>query len=346
MLWNSSFLFLIRQQMKYRGKPNLSLIVSWSRLIEKALKKEWVSFQLVNLIKLLSVNISLTSSVSLICLFTSLRGLVESGVSYLIYVMFILAFLVKLPMYFTHLWLPRAHVEAPVAGSIVLAGVLLKLGGYGLLRVLPICIRIVRFVSYYLVGLRLIGMVYVGVLCCRLNDLKALVAYSSVAHMSMVIRGCVIMNVWGSSGALIMMIGHGLSSSGLFCIVNIFYERISSRSFYLNRGLILIFPLFTLIMFMLIAANIAAPPTINLISEIFLMVRIIGFDVFIFVVFPLGSFLGAVFSIFMYSYTQHGRIYWVGLSFILTSFREIHCLVLHIFPVNLLVLNVCMFLSF
>jgi len=106
-----------------------------------------------------------------------------------------------------------------------------------------------------------------------------------------------------------MMIGHGLSSSGLFCIVNIFYERISSRSFYLNRGLILIFPLFTLIMFMLIAANIAAPPTINLISEIFLMIRIIGFDVFIFVVFPLGSFLGAVFSIFMYSYTQHGRIY-------------------------------------
>jgi NADH-ubiquinone oxidoreductase chain 4 len=100
-----------------------------------------------------------------------------------------LAFLVKLPIYFGHLWLPKAHVEAPVAGSIILAGVLLKLGGYGLTRLILVTIYWAQHVNFYLVGIRLIRMVYVGFLCVRLNDFKALVAYSSVAHMAIVVRG-------------------------------------------------------------------------------------------------------------------------------------------------------------
>nr|QFX74486.1 NADH dehydrogenase subunit 4 [Cryptopygus antarcticus travei] len=256
------------------------------------------------------------------------------------------AFLVKLPMFFSHLWLPKAHVEAPVAGSMILAGVLLKLGGYGVMRVYPLIYSFYKLYSSYLIGLSLLGMVYVGFMCCRLNDFKALVAYSSVAHMGMVICGCLNLFNWGFEGSLVMMIGHGISSSGLFCMVNMYYERLGSRSFYINKGLLLLFPIFSLMIFLLSAANIAAPPTINLMSEIFLMGSIMKFDWLMVLVFPLGSFLGAVFTIFMFSYSQHGKIYYINYGMSTSSFREMLILTLHIIPLNLLVLNSSLYLVF
>nr|YP_010139285.1 NADH dehydrogenase subunit 4 [Kaylathalia klovstadi]QQK54739.1 NADH dehydrogenase subunit 4 [Kaylathalia klovstadi] len=249
------------------------------------------------------------------------------------------AFLVKMPMFFVHLWLPKAHVEAPVAGSMILAGVLLKLGGYGLIRVLHICVVGVSYFSFVVYSVGLLGMLYVGLMCCRLNDFKALVAYSSVAHMALVICGVGSLLSWGFNGSLMMMISHGLASSGLFCIVNMYYERLGSRSFYFNRGLILVLPIFCLLIFLLSAANISAPPTINLLSEIFLMANMLSYDTFMMIIFPFGSFLGAVFTLFMFSYSQHGKSYYLGYSYLGVEHREIHSLVLHIVPVNFLFLK-------
>jgi len=163
-----------------------------------------------------------------------------------------MAFLVKMPLFIFHLWLPKAHVEAPVSGSIILAGVLLKLGGFGLYRVIALVPMALLKISSYIVGLCLVRIIYVGLMCCRLNDLKALVAYSSVAHMALVVCGLYTYYIWGFTGCLAIIVSHGISSSGLFCIVNIFYERSHSRRIYLNKGLILISSVFTLMFFFIV----------------------------------------------------------------------------------------------
>jgi len=170
------------------------------------------------------------------------------------------AFLIKIPIFFVHLWLPKAHVEAPVAGSIILAAVLLKLGGYGIIRVINFLIFYFIKVRIYIYRLGLLRIIFVGAICCRLNDIKALVAYSSVAHIAMVICGCVSLTKWGLIGAFIILIAHGLRSSGLFCIVNIYYERSLRRRIYLNKGLIILFPLFTFLVFFALRSKYCCSP--------------------------------------------------------------------------------------
>jgi len=152
----------------------------------------------------------------------------------------IFAFLLKLPLYIFHLWLPRAHVEAPVAGSMILAGVLLKLGGYGLIRVFPI-IYFFKF-RYLFVSVGLFGGLLSGLVCLSQIDVKALVAYSSVGHMGIVLCGVLSFTRVGEVGGYVIIIGHGFCSSGLFCMVNFIYERFVSRRIFLIRGLMVIFP--------------------------------------------------------------------------------------------------------
>lgn len=151
-------------------------------------------------------------------------------------------FFVKIPIFFIHLWLPKAHVEAPVAGSIILAGVILKLGGYGLMRLLILFLRVGLKVNLIFYVIRIFGGFYVSLICLRQVDIKSLIAYSSVAHMGIVLGGLITLNFWGFYGSLIIMLAHGLCSSGLFCLANISYERLHSRRIFLTKGIINLMP--------------------------------------------------------------------------------------------------------
>lgn len=266
-------------------------------------------------------------------------------IRYLIVGVIIIAFLVKLPIFLMHLWLPKAHVEAPVAGSMILAGVLLKLGGFGVIRMFWKFSFFVVKINYIFIGLSLTGMVFIGLVCCRLNDLKALVAYSSVAHIGGVIRGVFTGLVFGLSGGLLIIVSHGLSSSGLFCFVNVLYERRGRRSIFINKGLINVLPWFSLLFFLLCCANISAPPSINLLSEAILLISINGYDILNMVFFAPGVFLGAVFTFYILSLSSHGRIFRGRVSFLGGHVIELHVLFIHLLPVNLLLLKNELFLS-
>ena len=267
-----------------------------------------------------------------------IRIIFRIKVSNFLWLIRVLAFLVKFPIYLVHLWLPKAHVEAPVAGSIILAGVLLKLGGYGILRLVSIT-SINNLISQIL-SLSLIGGGILRILCVVQRDIKVVIAYSSVVHIALVIAGVLSLTKWGFEGTIIIILAHGICSSGIFAGANLIYERSHSRSFFFNQGLLNNRSIFSIFWFILIVANFGGPFTYNLLGEVILILNLSFISINRLLVILALSFFSAAYSLILYSSTNQGQLSSNNITLNFLTKSEIFILFSHVWRL----LFLCLFI--
>lgn len=209
---------------------------------------------------------------------------------------------VKIPLFPFHIWLPQAHVEAPTAGSVMLAGVLLKVGGYGLLRFCwPLFPVASGYFTPFIMALSVLSMVYAGLVTCRQTDLKRIIAYSSISHMGLVTASLFSETITGFFAGMFLMLSHGLTSSTLFILVGLLYSRHQTRLITNFRGLAITMPLFSCLFLLSLLANCSLPTTSNFIGEFLSLYCVIGYSYSVGVFSLVGGFLSAVYSIFLFN---------------------------------------------
>ena len=254
--------------------PILFLILGWGYQPERISSSFFIFFYtLFGSLPLLIILLYLiveTSSVRNIIIITQISNLRSLPL-----IILFGAFLIKLPIYYTHIWLPKAHVEAPVVGSIILAGLMLKLGGFGIILCINYSVNLESIFVFTIITVSVVGGGLTRIIIIRLRDIKVIIAYSSVVHMRLITTRLISSSIIRILGVILMIICHGFTSPAIFSGANLIYERSHSRRIVLNKGLLRCNSSLRILWFLLILLNFGGPLTANLMSEI-LLINMLG----------------------------------------------------------------------